>query len=62
MVREAISGTFHWAPIAISLVVSILLIVLCLRLAAFILRFEEVVIGSYSGTFGRFLKQRLLRR
>ena len=62
LVREAISGTLHWGPIVITLMVSILAIFLCLRIAAFILRFEDVVIGSYSGSFGRFFKERILNR
>jgi len=62
MVREAISGTLHWGPIAITLAVSVLAIAACVWLATFILRFEDVVIGSYSGSFGRFFKERILKR
>lgn len=62
MVREAITGVFHWPQIAISIVVSVLLIVACLRLAVIILRFEDVVIGSYSGSFNTFLKERVLKK
>ncbi len=46
MVREAVSGHFPALPIVIAVFVSLLLIALLLRLAAFILRFEDVVLGS----------------
>jgi sodium transport system permease protein len=62
MIREAVSGTFHWLPICVALAVSVALIGLCIRLAAFILRFEDVVVGSFNGSFGRFLGQRILKR
>jgi sodium transport system permease protein len=62
MVREAIGGTLHWAPLVITLVASIVAILLALRLAAFILKFEDVVIGTFSGSFGRFFRQRVLKQ
>jgi sodium transport system permease protein len=61
MVREAIAGTFHWGPITITLLSSLAAICLCLRLAASILRFEDIVIGSYNGSLGRFVKERLFK-
>lgn len=61
MVREAIAGTLGWAPFAITLVASIVAILLALRLAAFILKFEDVVIGSFSGSFAQFLRRRALK-
>jgi len=62
MVREAISGTFHWLPIAVTLLASLAVIALCIHLAAFILRFEDVVMGSFHGSFTRFLKERVFQR
>jgi sodium transport system permease protein len=62
MVRETISGTFHWLPIGVTVAASLAIIALCLRLAAFILQHEDVVTGSYNGSFGRFLKDRMLKR
>jgi sodium transport system permease protein len=62
VVREAIGGVFHWPQIGVTLAVSMLLIAACLRLAAFILQFEDVVMGSYSGSFARFFRERVLRR
>ncbi|HWI59331.1 MAG TPA: hypothetical protein VNZ22_19040, partial [Bacillota bacterium] len=60
MVREALSGTFHWAPMGVTLLVSLLLIALSIRLATFILQFEDVMVGSYNGSFFKFIKQRAL--
>jgi sodium transport system permease protein len=62
MVREAVSGVFHWLPIVLTIAASLTMIALCVALVAFILRFEDVVTGSYTGSLGKFLKDRLLRR
>ncbi len=62
MVREAIGGAFHWAQIGVTLAVSLGLIALCLRLAAFILQFEDVLLGSYKGSLLKFLQERMLKR
>lgn len=60
MVREAIGGVFHWVQIGITIVVELVTVAACLWLATAILRFEDVMIGSYSGNIGTFVKQRLL--
>jgi hypothetical protein len=62
VVREAIAGVFHWPQIALSLLISLGLIGVSLRLSVRILAFEDVVIGSFGGSFSTFLKQRLLAR
>jgi sodium transport system permease protein len=62
MVREAVSGVFHWGPMLVTVVSSLGIIAVCLRTAAFILKFEDVIVGSYNGSFVRFLQQRLLNR
>ncbi|MFH1175807.1 MAG: ABC transporter permease [Acidobacteriota bacterium] len=62
MVREAIAGTFHWLQIGLTLGVEIATIAACLWLATAILRFEDVVIGSYGGSLGKLVKERLLKR
>jgi sodium transport system permease protein len=59
MVREALSGVFHWPQIGLTVASSLLIIGLCLRLAAFLLQFEDVVLGSFNGSFNRFFQQRL---
>src|SRR5262249_16975531 len=61
MIREVLTGTFHWPAIGVSLLVSLTLIGLCLLLASYVLQFEDVITGSYGGSFGRFLKERVLR-
>jgi sodium transport system permease protein len=62
MIREAISGVFHWPQIGITVAVSAALIVASLRLASFILRFEDVMIGSFGGSFAKFFSTRVLGR
>lgn len=60
--REAISGTYQWPLICLTIAVEILCVVLALRLAVTILRYEDFLIGNYGGSFGKFVKGRLLGR
>ena len=62
MIREAILGRLPWPQIAVTCLSSIASIALCIRAATFILRFEDVVIGSYGGSFFKFLSSRILGR
>jgi sodium transport system permease protein len=61
MLRDAVSGTYRWPQIAITLGVECACIGAALALASRILRQEELVSGSYQGRFGAFLRDRLLR-
>jgi sodium transport system permease protein len=60
--REAIAGTYHWPLIGLTLLVESLCIVFALALATAILRYEDFLLGSYSGSLVKFIKQRLLHR
>jgi sodium transport system permease protein len=62
MVREAIVSTFHWPQIGVTVLVSAATIAAGLFAAVFILRFEDVVVGSFTGGPARFLRERVLRR
>ena len=62
MVREALSGVFHWPLISLTVASSLLVIGLCLRLASFLLQFEDIFLGSFNGSFNRFLQPRLRQR
>lgn len=62
MVREAIAGTFHAPQIAITLVSSAALVAGALALATAVLRYEDVVVGSYGGSLNTLVKERLLAR
>lgn len=59
---SSVVGRIDWVTASITLVSEVICIVLALRLASFVVSFEDVVIGSYSGKFGRFLRERLLKR
>jgi ABC-type Na+ efflux pump permease subunit len=61
MVRSAVSGVFPVWPMLITLLASLAVVALCLKLAMFVLQFEDVMLGSYNGSLGRLLKERLLR-
>jgi sodium transport system permease protein len=62
MIREAIQGIYHWRMIGITLAVEAVCVALALRVAVLILKHEDFVMGSYSGSFGKFAKERLLNR
>lgn len=56
MFREAISGVFNWPLIAVTIAAELAVIALCLRLAAFILQFEDFLLGTAEGSLVKFLK------
>jgi sodium transport system permease protein len=62
MLRGVLAGSFPWLSIGITVVVSAALIAACLWLAAFILQFEDVMLGSYNGSLARFLRQHVFKR
>jgi sodium transport system permease protein len=62
MIREAIQGIYHWRMIGITLAVEAACVVIALRIAMLILQHEDFVMGSYTGSFGKFAKERLLNR
>ena len=62
MFREAIAGVYRWPMIGLVLAVQVAAVALCLVLARKVLAFEDVLIGSYSGSFGKFVQERLLKR
>jgi len=62
VIREAIQGIYHWPQIGITLVVETICVIVALRIAMRLIQHEDFVIGSYGGSFGKFAKERLLRR
>ena len=58
--REAIAGVYHWPLIGITLAVEACCVALALWLAMTILRYEDFLLGTYGGSFGKFIKERLL--
>lgn len=59
MFRDAIGGVYRWPLVGTTLLVEILAIVACLVTARRILQFEDVLVGSYSGSFFKFARERL---
>jgi sodium transport system permease protein len=59
MFRDAISGIYKWPLIGLTLLAQVAVVALCLYLARQVMRFEDVLNGSYGGNFPRFLKERL---
>ena len=62
MFRELISGIYKWPLIGLTLVAQAVIVALCLALARYVLSFEDVLLGSFNGSFGKFFKGRVLRR
>jgi ABC-type Na+ efflux pump permease subunit len=61
MFREAIAGHFVWPLIGLTLLVEAVLVVATLRLAAYVLRFEDFLVGSHGGSLVKFLRAQRLR-
>ena len=62
MIRDAFQGVYHWRAIGITLAVEVACVVVALRIAMLVVQHEDFMMGSYRGGFGRFVKERLLRR
>ena len=61
MFRDAIVGSYNWRLIGITVLVEATAVILALRLSIAILKYEDFVIGSYGGNFGKFLKERFIK-
>ena len=62
MIRDAINGIFLWQHIFQAMAVNLAVVVLCLWVARFVLRFEDFLMGSFDGSFWRFAKDRMRPR
>ncbi len=58
--REAVAGIYRWPLIAITVAIEVLCVLLSLKLAVLILRYEDFILGTYGGNFLKFFKERLL--
>ena len=62
MIQEAFQDIYHWQSIAVTLAVEAVCVAIALRIAMLVIQHEDFVLGNYSGSFGKFVKERLLRR
>lgn len=62
MIREAILGFYQPLLIAEVLAVGLVLVAVCLWIARRVMSFEELMMGSYDGSFWKFAKGRLFGR
>lgn len=62
MIRDALNGVFHWPLIGVTVAVNVAVVVLLLWVARRILAFEDFLLGSFDGSFWRFLKERIMGR
>jgi sodium transport system permease protein len=59
MIRDAINEIYLWEHIFQAMSVNLVVVVFCLWLARFVLRFEDILMGSFDGSFWRFAKDRM---
>jgi len=59
---KAINGDIQILTTILTLFSELVCIVIVLRVAGMIVRFEDFMIGSYRGSLGKFVKERLLKR
>ena len=62
MIRDAVNGVFIWPLMGMTLAVTAIFVAAFLWIARRILGFEDFLLGSFDGSFWRFLKRRLLGR
>jgi sodium transport system permease protein len=62
MFREAITGIYHWPLIGLTVVVETVSVIVALKIATTILSNEDIVTGSYHGSFMKFVKERWIPR
>jgi sodium transport system permease protein len=62
MFREAIQGTYHWPMIGITVAVELTCIAAAMFTATTLLKYEDLVTGTYSGSFLKFALGRIKRR
>jgi sodium transport system permease protein len=62
MIKDAIRGIYLWPWIIETIAVELALVVICLIVARFVLRFEDFLLGSFGGSFWRFVSERAFKR
>ena len=62
MIRTALMGEVPWLPVGVTVLVSMALIAACVRMGAYILQYEDVVMGLHHGGLKTFLRRRVFRR
>ena len=60
MIRDAINGVFLWPLIAETLAVLGVMVAACLLVARWVLGFEDLLLGSYDGSFWRFARTKMI--
>lgn len=60
--REAVAGHLQWTPVLITLASLLACVFASLWVARRVLAYEDVVLGTYGGSFWTFLVQRVWRR
>ncbi|MEX2466147.1 MAG: ABC transporter permease [Gemmatimonadota bacterium] len=57
-VRDAINGVFVWPALALTVLVTLALVLACIALARYVLGFEDFLLGTHGGSLWRFMQNR----
>jgi sodium transport system permease protein len=57
-VRDAVNGVFIWPALALTVVVTLLLVWIFIALARWVLGFEDFLLGTHGGSLWRFMRNR----
>jgi len=60
MIRDALNGVFMWPLMGLSVAVNLALVAVLLVVARRVLVFEDFLMGSFDGSFWRFMKDRMM--
>ncbi len=60
VLRDAITGTYHWPWIGLTLAVEVATVLACLALARRVMADENVMTGAFEGSFAQFVRRELL--
>jgi sodium transport system permease protein len=61
-VRDAVNGVFVWPALAVTALVTLVLVGLCVTLARWVMGFEDFLLGTHGGSLRRFMRNRLSGR
>ncbi len=62
MFREAIQGVYHWRLIGITIAVELVCIAAAMYIATSLVKFEDLITGTHSGSIVKFIRARIQRK
>jgi ABC-type Na+ efflux pump permease subunit len=62
MVREALSGTYHWPQMGVAVLASLAFMVVVIRMATGLLAVEDLIAGSHNGSLLNYFRGKFQRQ